>query len=408
MTTRLNPMRSLWGALLACASCFCAYQAWNDAHFAYLRQADPAAAYKERPTDALSLSKALDVKLGKQPGSPISPDNLRHLRAAIIEAPLSRALLRIAGVKAELDGNAAKADGMMLLSNAVSRRDALTQLWLIERSVRRDDMKSAIAHYHAALSVHPELGAALFPILSKAIAFPEVRAAIAPYIARQARWSADLIGAATLQGNPTDVALLIIPVGDMARGEAYDAISAQLISRLAELGEFTLARQLAGTLIEDLNNKELDALEVNDTTTDKRLGKLAWSFPTDGSILTSANGLGGFDIDIGPLAHGRAATRTIPVTGGRTYIFSQTLRGASGDDLAAALSWRASCSSAQSSQPVWEQILPPPRQTQRYESTIAVPTGCKGLALTLVARGSDGQQSAHLAIEALALRQRAN
>jgi hypothetical protein len=76
----------------------------------------------------------------------------------------------------------------MASADAVSRRDAFSQLWMIEQKSGADDVKGAVSHYNALLSVHPAMQATLLPVLVSAVAYPEVRGAIRPYLNPDARW----------------------------------------------------------------------------------------------------------------------------------------------------------------------------------------------------------------------------
>lgn len=390
-------MRKLLGGIMALVACLAAFLAWQDGRFAHLRVTDPAAAYAERPDDALALGNALDRKMQRRADATISDRELGVVRSAIAKRPLARVLLRALGTKAEAEGNAARTDAAMNLSDHVSRRDSLTQLWLIERSVAKDDMQSAVAHYHAALSVNPDLGSVLFPILTKAIGFPEVRKAIEPYIARRAPWAIGMLNNAITNGDPQNVALLILPVGGHARGDAYDAINGRLITRLAETGNLDLAHRLAQAVFTKVDPKGLSLLAVSDATTDKQLGALAWMFSEDGRILASANGAGGFDLDVDPLINGVAASRILAVTGGRTYDFNFMAR--SGSDVAAELTWVGFCLSPKSKTLVLNQKLAWPREARRQQFEIVAPKDCSGLQLILTSRGPEGQRPAHVVFE---------
>lgn len=409
MAARLNPLRMLLGCFLALGACWAAYRLWDEAHFAYLSASDVNAAHAARPSDAAALGKTIDGRVKREVGFSLSTAEMGAIRTAFQAEPLSRSLLRIVGMQAESQGKQARADTSLALSDAVSRRDALTQLWLIERSVQKEDMNGAIRHYHAALSVHPELGPVLFPILAKAISFPEVREALAPYLARQVNWAAGMLNIAINEGNPADVAKLVMPVGDMVRGEHYNALNARLLTQLSKTGDFATAGKLAQAIVPQLNRSALASLATNDTTTDKRLGALAWKLVDEGRILATANGAGGVDIDMDPLTRGEVASRTMPVIGGRTYVFGQTWRGGgSASDASMVLRWQAFCVPSQPRAIVWEQMLPKTRQRQRFESVIQVPAACKGLEMVLIARAPEGQQPGHATLEALSLVARPN
>ena len=401
MATGLLPIRSLLGGLFALGVVCLAWFAWDDARYAYGRAVNAVPA---RSDDSVALARRLDLWLQKRPDSRISGADIDSLKNALAQAPLSRVALRIVGLQAEMAGDLKRAAAAVMLSNRISRRDALTQLWLIERSVGNDDMTNAIRHYNAALSAHPELEGALLPILAKAIAYAEVRTALVPYVARHARWSTGFLDTASRVGNPKDAAQLILLVADTVPSGKYDDINARVITRLSEAGDFDTAYKLARVLVADAKGASLSSLGVTDTSTDRRLGVLAWAPTTDGRILTAANGRGGFDFDIEPLFFGLAASRTIAVSGGQTYSLSQTLRG--NETGAADMTWQASC--VPSKAKVWEQRFPKPRGIKRYQSTIAVPADCKGLKFDINFRGPDGSQPAHIAMEMLDFRPHLN
>lgn len=400
-TTTISPSRIVLAIVMAVIAGLLAYRAYDDAHFAHLRATDTSAANKVRPTDGTALAKALEARLQSQSDTPFTIDDLK---AGLVGTPLSRGLLRLVAIKAEAGGDSAKADKAMGLSNAISRRDAVTQLWLIERSVQNQDMAGALRHYHAALAVHPELGPVLFPILTKALSFPEVRKALAPYIARQTRWSAGFLNFAVTQGNPVDVAQLVMPIGNSLRGGSYEATHAKLLARLVERGDFAIATNVAQVVIPQFKKMTLTSFAIDESTTDKRLGALAWSLAEGKGILASTNGAGGVDIDIDPLSRGIVALRTMAVLAGRDYKLSQTIRGGESGSADMSLDWQGLCVSSQETRVIWQQKLPIQRRMQRLESTISVPADCKGVQFVLSARGPDAQQAGNVGLENLDLR----
>ena len=397
---RSSPVRKGLGGVLGLASLWAAYHGWDEAQFNHLRSINVLAAHAARPTDATALAGAVESKMQVQANIGTSD---RELRAALIRTPMSRALLRIVGMKAELNGKAARADQAMRLSNALSRRDAIVQLWLIEQSVSKNDMQAALSHYHAALSVHPRLGQALFPVLSKAIAFPEVRAGLISYFGQEAPWTASLLNYAIEEGDATNTALLVMSVGKVIQTEAYEKPNAHLLSKLAEAGRFDLAYKLAKMVVPRFDPGKAGALAVNERTTDPRLGSLAWILANEGPVLTSANESGGFDVQIQPLSYGTAAARNIALREGGVYSFSQAVRS-DGSAPAPHLVWKAACLPDAAGKAFWEQSFPARRDLQRYDFMLSIPTGCRGIHLVLETRGPDGQQPAEVKFEHLNFR----
>ena len=399
----VHPIRVAWGVLLATVAGYAAYCSWDDSRYAHLRLINAAAAHAERPTESFALGKVIDGRITRGDARPITDAEVRASRESLAQTPLSRTLLRIIGMEAEANGHAVRADAAMMLSNRVSRRDPLTQLWLIERSVRNEDMTSALRHYHAALSVRWELGEVLYPILAKAISFPEVRTALRPYVESRSRWVPAFLQQAIRDGNPADVAMLIIPIGEVMREESLHAVNAALISKLVEKGDLAIAMNVARSSIPALDAEALSSLGINKTTLDRRLGALGWSLAEEGRILAMENEEGGFDVEIAPLSRGLVASRSVSVRGGNSYSFGQTIRSSS-PRTTAVLTWRAFCLSAQPKALIWEQRLADVSSTQRFRATIAIPPHCKGIELGLSAEGPDGQQPAHIGFESFELK----
>ena len=61
----------------------------------------------------------------------------------------------------------------------VSRRDLANELLLIEATARHDDVATTLTHFDRALLVYPDANQQLFPVLSRALSDPQIRAALA-------------------------------------------------------------------------------------------------------------------------------------------------------------------------------------------------------------------------------------
>jgi hypothetical protein len=386
------------------ASVYLAYRSWDDATFAYLRDSQPESANRERPDDAVSLARSLDLREQRELRAGPTADELRHVEAALVQRPLSRILLRQVGIKADVDGNLRRADAALGLANALSRRDGLTQLWWIERSVQKKDLRAAVRHYHAAMSVHPELKKALLPVLARALVFPDVRAALTPYIMRQSAWVLDLLDPKVSHVDPSNAAKLVDSVPAAVRGPEYEDVVARLLSGLGEQGNFVDATRLAHRIIPSFDPAMTASLAVHDRNIDPRLGTLAWVLADTGRLLATPNERGGFDVDVEPLDQGAVAQRIVPITGGRNYTFRQSVRGNGAGG--ANFTWQARC--LPSGDAFWSQRFTAPTQTRHDEFVIAVPVGCKGLRFFLAVRGPEGQQSSNSTFEGLELSPRLN
>ena len=133
--------------------------------------------------------KAFAAELKANPQFIISGRDAEAARASLVSRPLNATLLSFYGLRAAYIGKSRLAVALMASADAVSRRDAFSQLWMIEQKSGANDVGGAISHYNALLSVHPETQATLLPVLVSALAYPEVRSAMRPYLKAETRWS---------------------------------------------------------------------------------------------------------------------------------------------------------------------------------------------------------------------------
>jgi hypothetical protein len=131
--------------LLACA----AYASQNSAQ-SFLRKANPKAAYSADPSDGLAAVNAFAAELKDNPQFIISNRAADAARAALVHRPLNASLLSFYGLRAASIGQSGLANDVMASADAVSRRDAFSQLWMIEQKGGADDVKGAVSHYNAS------------------------------------------------------------------------------------------------------------------------------------------------------------------------------------------------------------------------------------------------------------------
>ncbi len=383
-------LKRLTLAILAAVALAAACEAATFSYFSYLRQTSPRSANAMRPQDGLALLARINLEVERDPSHLISRSDASAARASLDERPLNEGALRILGAFYDGQRNVRRADAAMLLADKLSRRDMLNQLWLIERSVARDDVKGAIRHYHAALSVHPELGGMLYPVLSKALAFGEVRDALRPYIASEASWMPAFIAAASTQADVRDLAAFTTPVATMLTGEHYQAAAATIIHRLAVAGKTQAALDFAGKIAPDIRRQDIAIFGLTDATRDPRLGRLSWSLSQADGVNSSVDGSGGVTVSLTPPFSGEIAARDVFVTPGRRYQFSQRIEY-EGDGARPQLRWSASCANATPLIPIWEQVLPKSAPKTHELSAISAPENCSIVRFTLSAQTPDGQ-----------------
>lgn len=394
--------RKIGVGIIAFAAFGGAYAAWRDAFINVVRASNPTIAYAMRSDDAATFAAMIDRRIADGKNDPLSAREVQIGRRAVMHSPINRGTVRILGVDAAVRGDAA-ADRIMAVADQLSKRDAGTQLWMIERAVQRNDVTAAITHYHYALTVHPRLEPVLFPILTNAISEEPIRAALRPYIRRQVRWVSPMLFHAIVHGDPRNVLRLLSPVANDIHSNAMDGVNARLISNLAEAGEVSSARDYALRATRGIDATALTRLAASPTTTDGRLGNLAWSIDSTSGIIASTNEDDGFDVQIDPLANGPALSRILPVAGGRQYRF--TMRVTPGQRQSeAAWRWRLSCVPGNDQTPFWQQEMSAGGEAGTFERDVTVPGNCRGIRFALSARGGDGQDTASVSFGQLSFR----
>ena len=368
----------------------------------FLAPTDPAKALDIRPNDGTALVWWVNKKTEANPGYVPGPAQAKAASASLRSRPLNEGALRIIGSECEARGDKKCAARAMKLADRVARRDVLNQLWLIEYAVDRNDVKSAVAHYHNALSIRPELANMLYPVLSAAITFPEVRAAIIPYIRMHAVWIPPFFRAVAPTADPLALAALMRPVAADLSGSDYIQPNAKVIHRLANAGKPETARALWLRLLPDVDPAIMGDMAISEASSDPRLGDLGWSFPQIDGINSAVESSGILTASIAPLSRGIVAQRDIAVSSGRNYRLSHRLRQDE-SGARAELRWTATCVYPVGLTNIWSESLPNTGDVSYGGTTISVPKGCHVLRFALIARGPEGQIGANISVSTIRL-----
>jgi hypothetical protein len=148
LRTRMKARRVVIGVVIAGISLYLSYLAAFNVLGAVMDTSDPATALTMQPADGDALASVVDARSPTQ-GITLSPNELADAKRSLRSDPLNRRVLRLVGLTIGEKGDVQRSERIMLLANDVSRRDAATQLWMIERLVQRGDVKGAVMHYDA-------------------------------------------------------------------------------------------------------------------------------------------------------------------------------------------------------------------------------------------------------------------
>ncbi len=371
--------------LLACA----AYASQNSAQ-SFLRKANPKAAYSADPSDGLAAVNAFAAELKDNPQFIISNRAADAARAALVHRPLNASLLSFYGLRAASIGQSGLANAVMASADTVSRRDALSQLWMIEQKSGADDVKGAVAHYNALLSVHPAMQATFLPVLVSAVTYPEVRAAIRPYLTPETKWSAPFLDIASQRAEVSQYRDLVEPIASRLRGDGYAVSNARIIYRMLQSALTGDAWELFSLVAPYVDVGAFRAFAPGGANLDPKWQPLSWALGQSDDISASVDTDGTIDVTVVPTASGLIASRDLVVMPSSTYVLGHRLMYEPGSPRAS-LRWSVSCPAQNGPQLIVDRFVPGNANTKLLQLSVKVPGNCNLARVELSTLGSEGQ-----------------
>lgn len=201
----------------------------------------------------------------------------RDVSVAVLNVqPLNAPALSLLAAWEDMQRHPDRADGFARLSEQVTRRNLMTQLFLLERAVSREDIDGALTHYDNALRVSPSSKLFLFPVLVAAMKDASIRDSLASYAERQVPWIGGFLFAALdVRGGAVSAAELLLNPQVPADSPLLADLSANLISRLVNQQQFALA-ELIFKKLPTAHPSMLVNLSFSTDTTNPAYGPLAW------------------------------------------------------------------------------------------------------------------------------------
>lgn len=383
--------------LLVCA----AYSAQNSAK-STLREADPKAAYSADPSDGLAAVNVFAGELKDNPQFIISSRDADVARASLVHRPLNASLLSFYGLREASIGKPELANALMASADTISRRDAFSQLWMIEQKSSADDVKGAIAHYNALLSVHPAMQSTFLPVLVSAVAYPEVRAAIRPYLNPETKWSAPFLDLASQRAEADQYRDLVTPIASRLKGDDYSASNARIIYRMLQSGLTGDAWKLFSAVAPNVDVGAFRDFAPSSANLDPKWQPLSWTLGQSDDISASVDADGTIDVTVAPTARGLIASRDVAAIPFLTYVLEHRSIFEPGSPRAS-LRWSVSCIAQNGPQLIVDRFVPAGANTKLVQLSVNVPDTCNLVRVELGALGSEGQLNSMFKITDLTL-----
>lgn len=268
---------------------FLAFGAFGYSNAMNLRRSSPQTAYSLYRDDPGVIAAHYNDLANKGERLILTEVDRYELQEALRADPLNRMLLRSLGVWYDLNREPKKAFAGMRLSSTVSRRDIISQLWLVEYWMRQSNLGLAYRHIDIALKVHPQLSVLLYPKLNSLIVNPSVAAKVELAAKSEVRWVPGLADYVVAQDSSTAYALLTRP-NFIAKSATYAGAFRSLAHNLARSGSIDRARTIANAMVPPERYQQWAEFALNRWNTDPGFGHLSWLNNPDYSSLIPMEG----------------------------------------------------------------------------------------------------------------------
>jgi hypothetical protein len=273
---------------------------------------------------------------------------------------------------------------------------------MIEQKSSADDVKGAVAHYNALLSVHPAMQATFLPVLLSAVAYPEVRTAIRPYLGPETKWSAAFLDMASQRVEVGEYQDLVEPIASRLRGDVYALSNARIIYRMLQSGLVGDAWELFSLVAPNVDAAAFRTFAPGGANLDLKWQALSWTLGQSDDISASVDADGTIDVTVAPTARGLIASRDVAVTSSSTYVLGHRTMYEPGSTRAA-LRWSVYCVAPNGPQLIVDRFVPTTANSKLVQLWVELPQNCNLVRVELSVLGSEGQLSSMFKITDLTL-----
>lgn len=287
---------------------------------------DPAAALRLDSDASTALAASAYDEISPSPSAAGADRAIAQTRRALAINPMSATAATNLGLALEIKGDRAAAAKLIDYSEALSRRNLITQLWLIEYWVSQGDVPRTLKHYDIAMRTSSAALGLLFPVLVSATNDPAIIRPLARILAGGPDWGTQFVQQLVQSGdNLPNIATLLVDLARLGRPATGRAL-ATMIDRLVADGSYDVAAQLYGVYrpkssLSGLRNGDFAQSPEDPTAFD-------WNFPeTDG--LSADIRERALYLDAAPATGGVAARQLVKLSAG-DRLFRATVTGFEG------------------------------------------------------------------------------
>lgn len=354
----------------------------------------------------LKLAEAAAVTRTPPPRH-LSPQLIAQGQSALASEPLSSNAIRAIGLGRDLVGDRDGARRAMRAADAMSRRDGVAQLWLINDAIRRNRPAETLAHYDALLRTTPEVGEQLLVQLAAVLPVPEARAILRSYMVGHNPWLEPFLGVAVARApRSAPIAQLVIETGRMPDQPLLRERYAGLVERLARENEFGLLRRVY-PLLPGSSAESLTSVSLSRATTEQGYAPVTWKLASEadwgGALVPIAESrTPGLEFYALPDTRGTTGSKIITLDPARQQMLTWRLVERSRNDRASAR-WTARCvAGSGSGSVVRSENLALLAEGRAYR--LRLPGGCAMIVLSMQVAGGVGRDPATFIVDRLTVR----
>jgi hypothetical protein len=219
-----------------------------------------------------------------------------YARNAYRNDPTASAALRVAGFVADLQGRRPEARRLLAYTETITKRDMLTELWLIEDRVAADDIPGALRHYDTIMRTSEEVKPVLYPVLTNATRTPEIARQLNRILLARPNWWRNFLTYYLGAGNDA-VAFATVFQGTLDWSDEQDReLATTLLGRLSGAGRYDLA-WAAYVDVQGPPARQDNLLRDGNFRVEHRLPPFDWSFAEDGELIPDRRLRDGSDQD---------------------------------------------------------------------------------------------------------------
>jgi hypothetical protein len=246
--------------------------------------------------------------------------------------------------------------------------------------------------------------ATFLPVLVSAVAYPEVRAAIRPYLNLETRWgwSAPFLDMASQRAEVDQYRDMVGPIASRLRGDGYAVSNTRIIYRMLQSGFVDDAWKLFSLFAPNVDVVVFRAFAPSGANLDPKWLPLSWTLGQSDDISASVDGDGTIDVTVAPTARGMIASRDVAVTSSSTYVLGHRSIYEPGSPRAS-LRWSVYCVAQKEPQLIVDRFVPATANSKLVQLSVEVPENCNLVRVELSALGAEGQLNSMVKISDLTL-----